>query len=132
MKKLQFDETQSRIRQKLVFSNRLTFAMLIILVFFTLILGRMIYLQWLNHEQYLGLAEGNRVSVEPIAPERGKIYDRNRTVLADNTPVFSLMFQKDQLYNIEKTLEQIQQVLPDIPANVLSRFDTQIKQSSRY
>ena len=132
MSKLQFDETQSRLRQKLVFSNRLTVAMLVVILFFMMILGRMVYLQWLNHDEYLGLAEGNRVSVEPIAPERGKIYDRNNNILVDNKPVFSLMFHREQLYNIDRTLEQIHQVLPNIPQTTLEAFSKRLKVTSRY
>lgn len=132
MQNLKFDETQSRHRQKLVFTNRIGFAIFFILLLFLLLIARMGYLQLINHEQYLGMAEGNRVSVEPIAPERGKIYDRNMTLLADNKPVFSLIFHKEHIKNIEQTLDQLQQIIPSIPESALANFKDQFKTLSRY
>lgn len=132
MSKLQFDETQSRIQQKRVFSHRIMVALSLILLVFFLILGRMAYLQWLNHEQYYGLAEGNRISVVPIAPERGKIFDRHQNILVDNTPVFSLIFQREQIYDVARTLEQIQQLFPHIPQTIMEEFLTRLKKTPRH
>lgn len=132
MNNLHFDETQSRIRQKTLFSNRLVFAAAIILLTFGLLLARMTYLQWFNHEQYLGLSEGNRISVQTIAPDRGKIYDRNRVTLVDNQPVYSMSFLREQIHNLEHTLEQIHQLLPDIRQETLNQFAQRLQRTPRH
>lgn len=132
MNNLQFDETQSRHLQKLIFTNRIGFAILIILLVTLLLIARMFYLQLFNHEQYLGMAEGNRISIEPIAPERGKIYDRNMNILADNQPIFSLLFHKEHIKDIHKTLEEIQRLIPSISELVIERFTREYQNTSRY
>lgn len=132
MNRLQFDETQSRLRQKIVFTNRLAVALLIIVTIIILIISRMTYLQWLNHEQYLGLSEGNRISVEAIPPARGKIFDRNGIILVDNEPVFSLSFQRELIHNIDKTLTQLHALIPSIKEETLTQFGKQLRQTPRY
>ncbi|MFA6699131.1 MAG: penicillin-binding protein 2 [Thiomicrospira sp.] len=132
MHNLRFDETQNRLRQKHSLRQRMLFIILIILTVFSIILLRMAYLQWLNHDLYYGKAEGNRVSVQPIAPARGKILDRNGVVLADNQPVYSLTFQRELMDNIDNTFGALQQLLPAIPSTTLEKFAQQLKHSPRH
>lgn len=132
MSTLEFDETQSRHCHKRKFGNRILFAIGFILLLFILLFSRMVYLQLLNHEQYFGMAEGNRINVEPIAPERGKIFDRNMNILADNQPVFSLLFHKEHIEDIEQTLEAIQQIIPSLSEQTIDRFKNRYKQTSKY
>ncbi|WP_029935500.1 penicillin-binding protein 2 [Thiomicrospira pelophila] len=132
MNNLTFDETQSRIRQKAMFTNRLLFAGLIVFAVFCLFMARMAYLQWFNHEEYLGLSEGNRISVEPLAPERGKIYDRNGVILVDNQPVYSLSFMRESIYDIDYTINAIQELLPSIRPETLAQFKTRLKRTPRH
>lgn len=132
MSHLHFDETQSRLRQKQSFKQRMLFIVLLLLLVFTLIMIRMAYLQWLNHDLYYGQAEGNRVSVQPIPPARGKILDRNHVVLADNQPVFSLTFQRELMQNVDETLANLHQLLPGIPQTTYDQFSQRLKQSPRH
>lgn len=132
MAQLKFDETQSRIKQKNIFANRIIAAIALILILFLVLLGRMAYLQWYSHEQYLGLSESNRISLEPLAPERGNIYDRNHRLLAGSRSVYYLTFQKDQIKNLEFTLSELKQILNKMPETTYERFAKQIRNASRH
>jgi penicillin-binding protein 2 len=55
----------------------------VLLAFLTLF-ARFVWLQVIQHEYYTTRAEGNRISLVPIVPNRGVIVDRNGTVMARN------------------------------------------------
>lgn len=58
---------------------------LVFAVLFSLFSFRLVYLQMVRHEYYLGLIHGK--SSQPIPAERGAIYDAHNEVLAQNVPV---------------------------------------------
>lgn len=125
--------TEAEIQQqKALFRNRIYFALGFTFVFFLILLGRMTYLQWFSYNHYHAMAEGNRISVEPIAPVRGRIYDRNHILLADNKPVFVLKFSKDKIENLNTSLYHLQKVLPSLPKERLSKFYARLKVASKY
>ncbi len=78
------------------------------------------------------MAEGNRISVEPIPAVRGRIYDRNHILLADNQPVFVLKFSKDKIEDITETINRLHEILPDLPEQKLNKFEERLKVSSKY
>ncbi|BBN60256.1 penicillin-binding protein 2 [Hydrogenovibrio marinus] len=119
-------------QQKLLFRGRLYFALGFVIVFFLVLFGRMSYLQWLNYDHYHAMSEGNRISVEALPPVRGKIYDRNNVLLADNQPVFALKFSKDKIDNIDATINLLKKLLPDIPDSKLEKFYNRLKVASKY
>ncbi len=71
--------------------KRLVWAISILLSIFVLFLGRAMYLQMLQGEHYLALAESNRYRVSRVLPKRGMIYDRAGIVLGKNIPSFMLV-----------------------------------------
>ena len=72
------------------FRLRLAIALGFVLLMFLLLLARFFYLQVIQHEHYNTLAEANRISIVPIAPNRGIIVDRNGVVLAHNYSAYTL------------------------------------------
>ena len=66
------------------FRGRIVAASAAIVICFSLLSMRLIYLQVFEHEHYLEQAENNRTAVVPIPPNRGLITDRNGVVLATN------------------------------------------------
>ncbi|HHS99895.1 MAG TPA: penicillin-binding protein 2, partial [Thiomicrospira sp.] len=97
---LNFNSDAETHQQKRRFRFRLYFAYGFVLLLFAFLIARMAHLQWINYERYHGLAEGNRISVETIAPTRGKIFDRNHVLLADNQPVFTLSMIRENMDDI--------------------------------
>lgn len=118
--------------QKQLFKNRIYFALALCIFFLMILLGRMTYLQWVGYNHYQSMAEGNRVSVEPIPPVRGRIYDRNHVLLADNQPIFTLKFSKDKMENLNKSFMDLQALLPNLNPKKLSEFYEKLNVSSRY
>jgi penicillin-binding protein 2 len=127
-----YQTDNERKQQRRLFRNRVYVAFSLALLFFILLLVRMTYLQWVNYNQYHSLAEGNRISVEAIPPVRGRIYDRNHILLADNRPVFALKFDKTKISDIQTTLSELGTVLPDLPENRLARFVERYQKASKH
>lgn len=74
-----FHETQ-------IFNQRVLVAGVMMFLLLSLLLIRLVYLQITNQEHYSTLSENNRVSIRPIPPTRGLIFDRNGVLLAQNYP----------------------------------------------
>ena len=55
---------------------------------FSLLAGRLYYLQVVESDRYVMLAEDNRINVRLLAPPRGLILDRFGRELASNEPTY--------------------------------------------
>ncbi|PCI32723.1 MAG: penicillin-binding protein 2 [Alphaproteobacteria bacterium] len=76
------------------------------------LIGRLYYLQVVGQDQYKLLADKNRISFRLLAPERGKILDRNGYGLAINRTDYRVNIIPEQTDNVEKTLEALNLILP--------------------
>ncbi|WP_052501522.1 penicillin-binding protein 2 [Thiomicrospira microaerophila] len=129
---LQFDETRASAKQQQSFKYRLVFVVLFIFIVFALLIVRMTYLQWFNHEKFLNQAEGNRVTVQTLPPQRGQIFDRNQVLLAKNTSSYSLSFRRENILDSTHTFEQIQYLFPEIPTSLLEDFAHRLARTPRH
>ena len=91
-------------RESLLFSHRCIAIFLFMFLFFTAILGRLIYLQIKEQSQLTTLSIHNLLRVVPTEPTRGLIYDRNGVLLAKNIPVFSLAIIPSDVDNLNDTV----------------------------
>ena len=73
-----------------LFARRTFIGLLVVFFMVGMVLTNLYYLQISRFEDYQTRADGNRIKVLPVAPNRGLIYDRNGILLAENRPVFSL------------------------------------------
>jgi len=94
------------------FIRRILFLGIIQLLIITILLGRMYYLQILEGDHYLLLAEGNRIATRPLLPLRGQIYDRHGVLLAQNETNFRVVFLTDKRAEIEETLQTLSKLIP--------------------
>ena len=69
-------------------------------------------MQIVSFDHYDNLADGNRIRIEPIPPNRGFIYDRNGTVLAENLPTFQLTLVPEEIVDINNTIATLKQIIP--------------------
>ncbi len=92
-----------------VLSSRLRLALVFIFFLTALLVIRVYNLQIINHEYYLEEAFGNQMRTLPITPNRGKIFDRNGSILATNKLAFRLTLTPEKIKNIAKTLQQLKQ-----------------------
>ena len=70
-------ELKDRERELHAFQVRVAIAGIAVLIAFALLFARFFYLQVVQHELYAARAEDNRISIVPLAPNRGLILDRN-------------------------------------------------------
>jgi penicillin-binding protein 2 len=99
-----FHETQ-------IFNQRVLVAAVIMLILLILLLSRLAYLQISNQQYYSTLSENNRVSIQPIPPTRGLIFDRNGILLAQNLPSFTLEIIPEHVADLTATLDKIKQLI---------------------
>lgn len=90
------------------------FSMVILLLALILRLG---YLQIVQHKYYLTLSQQNLLTVAPIDPSRGLIYDRTGVLLAGNAPVFSLEVTPDKIKHMNTQLDELGKIIELSPAD---------------
>ena len=92
-----------------------------VLVAFSLVAARLVYLQVVRHDDLDEQAESNRTAVVPIVPNRGLILDRNGVVLATNYSAYTLEITPSRTMNLEQTIDELAKVI-DIQARDRRRF----------
>jgi len=98
------------------FESRLFMSRVIALVLFAgillmVLLSRLWYLQVIEHEHFTTLSEDNRVKLQPIPPNRGLIYDRNGTLMAENLPSYRLEITPEQVDDMGATLSALEDII---------------------
>ncbi|HLD17338.1 MAG TPA: penicillin-binding protein 2, partial [Coxiellaceae bacterium] len=73
--------------------------------------GRLMYLQLFQHARFSTLSQKNLLTIIPLAPNRGLIFDRNEELLAQNTPSINLAIIPKRVENLDETLTQLQTIL---------------------
>lgn len=94
-----------------IFQNRLLFCVVLVVVLSGVLLGRMIWLQWIEHERYRSLSDENRIQTRAIKPPRGLILDRDGRVLAENQPTFSVTVVPEQVDDMDATLATLRDTI---------------------
>ena len=79
---------------------------------FSVLVGRMYYLQVVQTDRFRLLAEENRVNLHLLPPLRGKIVDRFGTPLAINDPNYRVVIVPEQTANMRDTLQTLARILP--------------------
>ena len=85
--------------------------MLLIFIIFLLIIFKVFYIQVFSYEKLNSLADSLWNRNLPIEADRGKIYDRNGIVLADNKTTVSLVLIPNQIKNKEDTAKKLSDIL---------------------
>ncbi|MFY9287547.1 MAG: penicillin-binding protein 2 [Alphaproteobacteria bacterium] len=74
---------------------------------FSILAGRLYFLEIMQGEGYRTLAEENRINLRLIAPRRGQILDRNGTPLAINQQSYRVVLLPEQVTDIKALLQTI-------------------------
>ena len=114
-------EIQDRERELRAFQVRVAIAGIAVLVAFALLFARFFYLQVVQHELYAARAEDNRISIVPLAPNRGLILDRNGVVLARNYSAYTLEIAPSRVRDLERTIIELTEIV-DIQPRDRARF----------
>ena len=100
---------------------RLSVATGLVVLCFAVLLIRFFYLQIHKYDYFQTLAENNRVSLVPIVPNRGLIFDRNGVTLAHNFFVYTLEITPSKAGDVEETIARISQFI-EVSAEDRKRF----------
>ncbi len=101
--------------------RRLVLAAVFTVLLLSLVVGRLYVLQVLEYEHFATLSDSNRIRIKALPPTRGLIFDRNGVVMADNLPAYRLEIVREQVRDLDATLEQLRHYV-DFSDYDLKRF----------
>ncbi len=107
--------------------TRLHTLLVVCLVLFAVLLGRMVYLQLWRGDYYAKQSDGNRLRQSRILAPRGIIYDSEGKELVNNLPGYAVVLQKQSSYKPE-TLQRLSNLL-QIP---VEEINAKIKASENF
>ncbi|MFC3153148.1 penicillin-binding protein 2 [Litoribrevibacter euphylliae] len=113
-----------------IFFWRVVVAFCVVLFLLAVLLLRMYHLQVVEFQKYQTASEQNRVQVEPIAPTRGLIFDRNGVLLAENTPNFSLGIVPEKVKDRDQLIQELRKIL-EITDRDVEKFSRRLNQRRR-
>ena len=118
---MKLGELKNHERELYYFQLRIGFAGVAVLAAFALLFVRFFHLQVVQHDTYASKAEENRISIVPIAPNRGLILDRNGVVLARNYSAYTLEIFPAKVRDMDRTIQELGDVV-EVQAKDRSRF----------
>lgn len=118
------------LQEKQLFQQRAFVAIIGVVILGSLLLARFYYLQVIRHETYSTLSDRNRVQVQPVAPTRGLIYDRNGVLLAENRPVFSLTVMPERVSDMDALIEDVRKIV-DVSDDDVEAFRKRLNERRR-
>ncbi|MEY3876247.1 MAG: hypothetical protein RIR50_1419, partial [Pseudomonadota bacterium] len=114
-----FSKPQPTVRS---FQERLSVAMIFVLICFSILLLRFVWLQVFTHHRHSLAAENNRIALIPVPANRGLIIDRNGVVIARNYSAYTLEISPSLIEtNINSLLDDLSEVI-DIQAKDRRNF----------
>ncbi len=99
------------------FTQRAWVAAILVGLAFTILLARLVYLQIWRYDYFHTLAENNRITVVPVAPNRGIILDSHGDVLAHNYAAYTLELTPGKIHDLNTTIDQLATLVEISPAN---------------
>ncbi|MBF0219791.1 MAG: penicillin-binding protein 2 [Gammaproteobacteria bacterium] len=117
--------------ERRLFLNRSILGGGIALLLVVVLAARLYYLQVVNHDHFSTLSANNRLTLQPLPPTRGLIFDQRGVVVAENIPSYTLEVVREQVADLEITLQVIATLIP-ISEDDLQRFNKEIKRKRRF
>ena len=113
------------------FHVRLGVAGVLVLACFALLFARFVYLQVGNYDRFQSAAEDNRISVLPVVPNRGLIFDRNGVVLARNFSAYTLEITPSKVADLDASINALAQLI-DVQPKDRKRFAKLLAESRTF
>lgn len=99
-------------KEQQLHNNRANTAVVLIVVAFFALIIHLFKLQVLQFDRYSAFSKNNRISLLPITPNRGLIYDRNGVILAENKAIHELEINLQLIKNLKTTINELDKVIP--------------------
>ena len=113
------------------FRRRVLVASVAVLLAFSVLTARLVWLQVVRHEDLAEQAESNRTAVVPIVPNRGLILDRNGMILATNYSAYTLEITPSKAGDLEDTIDQLNAIVEITPRD-RKRFKKLMDESKNF
>lgn len=110
--------------------SRVVVAAIFVLMMVGVLMGRLFYLQVVEHELYQTKANDNRVMLITEPPPRGLIFDRNGVVLADNRPIHSLTVIPERALSLPELKKALSESV-DITDEEWADYESRLKDYRR-
>ena len=112
-------------REAKIFLARVRVTVALIAMASCLILGRLIYLQVIQHQHFTTLAQDNRLKLVAIPPTRGLIFSRDGEIVAENRPSFVLEMVAENVQDIDTALSEISEFV-SLEQDTVSQLKTEL------
>src|SRR5690606_27998051 len=66
--------------------------------------------QVFEYQRFSDLSQDNRLRIEPLAPTRGLIFDRNGLIIAENLPTWQLVAVPEQISDLDRALDELEEL----------------------
>jgi len=116
---------KDHIRESQLINQRIVTLLILVGILLLILIAKLAYLQIFNNQYYTTQSENNRLSILPITPIRGLIYDRNGIVMAQNIPNYRLNVVPELTLDLNDTLKKLGELVQ------LSKEDIRRFQKSR-
>ena len=100
------------------FNQRLVGVLVVVLLAFTVLSIRLLYLQLFEGKELRRLSEINSIRLQDIDAPRGLVYDRNGTTVVDNRPAFNVYIILKDAKPLNETLIRLARLLNESPENL--------------
>lgn len=114
-----------------LFARRAIICMAIVTLVFIVLLTNLYHLQVTGFQEFQTRSNSNRITVLPVIPNRGLIYDRNGRILAENIPVYSIEVVPEEVPNLEDSLLRLAELL-EIDETAVDQFQSQVRSARRF
>jgi len=95
----------------LKYKRRSLLLIIITVLFFSVLVFRLYFLQVLSYEKYKKLSEDNRIRILRVKAQRGFIKDREGRILVRNAPSYNLSIIREDTKNLDNLLEKIKKII---------------------
>jgi len=97
-------------QEQRLFLSRVIVSAVVVVALTGLLVGRLIQLQIVDYERFIELSQGNTFRIEPLAPTRGLIFDRNGLIVAENLPTWQLVAIPEQMADLDAVLTRLEEL----------------------
>lgn len=122
---------KDHFRETQVFNVRAIVAFAATALGILILIGRLVFLQVIDHGVYTTLSENNRFQIAPLPPTRGLIYDHNGVILAQNQPTYALELVPEQVKDIDATIAELGKLIP-ISEDDINGFKKEMKRNRKF
>ena len=114
--------------ERALFSHRLAVAGVFVLLLFAALIIKLINLQVSQYEYFSARSDGNRLHSQYVPPARGLIFDNRGQLLADNQPIFNLTIVREQVGDLEETLDYLDTLI-DLSDDEREQFNNRLRRN---